>query len=312
MVDPPGIFGNLVSARDVYRLCAHLPRNAGTSARRLLWSGRRRTVDTYSRPAKDDQWWSIPAVQRRWSRLVTGDPGLDHYQWIADRHLQRGGLCALSVGCGEGARELRWARTGRFRRVLGIDLSPYAIASARRAAAAAGLADVVQFEVGDLADPRVGGDAAFDVVIGEHSIHHLSPLRAVLQSLRQRLVPGGLVLVDEFVGPTKFQGTDAQLGWINRLLPQLPERLRVRQDGSTKRRDTSSTTMQRRWRGSRDWPPSRTTAWRAANCRATSRSASGAGPGERRGGAALLLTLAAPADIVARHLGPPSAAAARQ
>ena len=237
MVDPPGIFGNLVSARDVYRLCAHLPRNAGTSARRLLWSGRRRTVDTYSRPAKDDQWWSIPAVQRRWNRLVTGDPGLDHYQWIADRHLRRGGLCALSVGCGEGARELRWARTGRFRRVLGIDLSPYAIASARRAAAAAGLADVVQFEVGDLADPRVGGDAAFDVVIGEHSIHHLSPLRAVLQSLRQRLVPGGLVLVDEFVGPTKFQGTDAQLGWINRLLPQLPERLRVRQDGSTKRRE---------------------------------------------------------------------------
>jgi SAM-dependent methyltransferase len=231
------MFGNLVSTRDIYRLCERLPHHAGTLARRLLWSGRRRTVDTYSRPAKDDQWWSIPAVLRRWNKLVTGDEQLDHYRWLADRYLPRSDLRALSVGCGEGARELRWARTGRFRSVLGIDLSPYAIDSARRAASAASLADVVRFEVGDLADPTVAGREPFDVIIGEHSIHHLSPLREVLQSLRQRLVPGGLVLIDEFVGPSKFQWTQAQLDWINRLLPQLPERLRRRQDGSLKHRE---------------------------------------------------------------------------
>ncbi|MFO0419058.1 MAG: hypothetical protein ACK53T_06615 [Planctomycetota bacterium] len=85
-------FGNPVSARDVYRLCERLPQHAGTLARRLLWSGRRRTVDTYSRPAKDDQWWSIPAVLRRWNRIVTGDEQLDHHRWIADRQLPRGEL----------------------------------------------------------------------------------------------------------------------------------------------------------------------------------------------------------------------------
>jgi hypothetical protein len=48
------MFGNLFSARDVVRLCERLPQHTRTLARRLLWSGRRRTVDTYSRPAKDD------------------------------------------------------------------------------------------------------------------------------------------------------------------------------------------------------------------------------------------------------------------
>lgn len=231
------MFGNLISARDVYRLCERLPRHAKTLAKRLLWSGRQRTVDTYSRVAKDDQWWSIPAVQRRWNRLVTGREDQDHYQWIAERHLPACGLRALSVGCGEGARERKWARTGRFASVLGIDLTPYAIASAQAAAREAGLDGVVQFQVGDLGDPSVLGGQTFDVVIGEHSLHHLSPLREVLTALRDRLRPGGLFLVDEFVGPSKFQWTDAQLDWINRLLPQLPERLRRRQDGTLKRRE---------------------------------------------------------------------------
>lgn len=231
------MFGNLISTRDLRRLCERLPQHAGTLARRLLWSGRRRTIDTYSRAVKDDQWWSIPAVLRRWNRLVTGSEQLDHYRWIADRYLHQGGLSAVSVGCGEGARELRWARTGRFRSVLGIDLTPYAIDSARRAVTASGLDSVVRFEVGDLADPTVAGEQPFDVVIGEHSIHHLSPLREVLMTLRDRMVPGGLFLIDEFVGPSKFQWTDAQLDWINRLLPKLPERLRRRQDGSLKSRE---------------------------------------------------------------------------
>jgi SAM-dependent methyltransferase len=231
------MFGNLVSTRDVVRLVQGLPRHTRTLAQRFLWSGRRRTVDTYSRPAKEDHWWAVPAVKRRWNRLVSGSEQIDHYQWIAERHLSRGGLRALSVGCGAGARELRWAATGRFRQIVGVDLTPWAIDAARRAAAAADLDHIVSFRVGDLADPATIGAEPFDALIGEHSIHHLSPLRQVLCSLRERLVQGGLVLVDEFVGPSKFQWTDAQLRWINQLLPQLPERLRRRQDGGLKCRE---------------------------------------------------------------------------
>jgi SAM-dependent methyltransferase len=231
------MLGNLISGRDLYRFGSDLPRHAAMLARRLLLSGRGRTVDTWNSGVRDDTWASVPAIQRRWNTLVSGDAGVDHHAWVAQRYLAGGGLRALAVGCGDGVRELEWARTGRFASLVGIDLAPAAIASAQAAARAAGLDGIVTFRVGDLSDREVLGSETFDVVIGERSVHHLSPLREILTSLRERLVPGGLFLLDDYVGPTRFQWTDAQLEAINHLLPLLPQRLRRKCDGGIKERE---------------------------------------------------------------------------
>ncbi|HZN40680.1 MAG TPA: class I SAM-dependent methyltransferase [Planctomycetota bacterium] len=232
------VLGNIVNFRDVQLLLSRLPTRAAQLVKRTLLSGRGRTIETYSRPVRNDQWWSVPAIQRRWNTLISGDPAVDHYSWIANKHLGAG-LRGLSVGCGEGARELAWARTGRFSKILGVDLTPAAIDSARRNAKEAGLDSVVEFRVADVADPKLNGagDESFDVVIGEHSVHHITPLRRVLLALRDRLEPGGLFLLNEFVGPTRFQWTAEQMRAINRLLPLLPVRLRRKADGHIKARE---------------------------------------------------------------------------
>ena len=107
--------------------------------------------------------------------------------------------------------------------------------SAREAAPSAGLADVLRFEVADVTAGPPGG-ARPDVLIGEHSLHHFAPLPEMMRGFRDMLPPGGLVLIDEFVGPNRFQWTDDQLECTNALLHLLPERLRRQPDGRIKKR----------------------------------------------------------------------------
>jgi SAM-dependent methyltransferase len=95
----------------------------------------------------------------------------------------------LSIGCGSGEYELEIARDVAL--VVGIDLSPVAIAYARQRAERVGLSNV-RFEAGALGDAEIG-PGAFDVIIAFGVLHHLgeSGRRDALRWARQRLVSGG-------------------------------------------------------------------------------------------------------------------------
>ena len=123
--------------------------------------------------------WDVPAVVRRRNRLATGDETVAHFEYLADRYLVGATVSALSVGSGTGWRELEWAQTGRFARILGLDLAPERVEAANRAAADAKLAEVVRFEVADVFAVAFAVDD-FDIVIFEDALHHLAPIDAIL------------------------------------------------------------------------------------------------------------------------------------
>ena len=56
-------------------------------------------------------------------------------------------------------------------------------------------------------------------------LHRRADLEEVLDRLAAMLEPDGLLFVEDFVGPSQFQWTDAQLEAINRLLARLPPEL---------------------------------------------------------------------------------------
>jgi SAM-dependent methyltransferase len=171
-------------------------------------------------------WWDLPAVRARWNLLISGDPNLGHQAYVAAKYLgDRSGLVALSLGCGSGGREASWAETGKFRRITGIDLSAPRIEAAHRAARAKGLEQILDYRVGNAMHIDAAA-AEYDVVLAEGSLHHLSPLHQVLENVRRALKPDGLFIVNEFVGPTRFQWTDRQLEVVNSLLQVLPARYR--------------------------------------------------------------------------------------
>ena len=74
--------------------------------------------------------------------------------------------------------------------------------------------------------------ASFDLVILDDALHHIAPLAPFLRKIHSWLRPGGLLVVNEFVGPSRFQWTDRQIELANRTAGRHAGPLKVRPDGT--------------------------------------------------------------------------------
>jgi SAM-dependent methyltransferase len=111
----------------------------------------------------------------------------------------------LDLGCGLGASSVALARAYPRATVLGVDLDEASVAGARAAAAEAGVADRVSFEVGDAA--HLSPEAPFDLVTVFEALHDMGDPVGALRAARELLADGGSVLVadervaDAFTAP---------------------------------------------------------------------------------------------------------------
>lgn len=164
-------------------------------------------------------------VSRYVQPLQTGEPETNWLVGLSRRlGLRRDGRW-LSLGCGAAGTELLAAKAGLFGSMLALDASPPALEEARRAAAAQGVASI-RFELADL-DRITLPRGEFDVALMCMSLHHVRELEATLEAVRQSLKPGGWLLLNEYVGPSRFQFPDRQLSLVAEALALLPERLRI-------------------------------------------------------------------------------------
>ncbi len=174
----------------------------------------------------------IRAINRR----ISGDPDIALPGALA-RELPRLGLrlpaarsCLL--GCGRGRLDRTLARAGIVSDHLGLDISPTPLAAAAAAAQAAGLGRLRyrQADLNQLSLPP----ASFDLILAEMSLHHVVRLEALYEAVARALKPGGLFVIDEYAGPTRFQWSDRQMQVVNALLELMPERLRHTPEGIRK------------------------------------------------------------------------------
>lgn len=230
------MFRNLINITDLLRLVEKI--RQGEILHRfmpILQTSKSRIKESWRHTQNPPKHWtSIPAVRRRWNRLVTGNPSRDIRTYIAEKYLTGRKAGALSVACGAGGVELEWAKTGVIRCLDAFDISEERIRFAAKQAAESGLDHVVKFFVAD-AETYTYGANKYDVVIAESALHHLRDLRRVIGDLAVSLRPGGLMVVNDFVGPSRFQWTDRQLEVVNGLLRILPVRYRtIWKSGSVK------------------------------------------------------------------------------
>lgn len=223
------MFNNLVNLHDFVVLFEKLRErgNAGV-LRKVFRSEKNRIRHSWSHtnnvPA---HWWDIPAVEKRWNLLITGDSDTEPYAYVAEKFFAGGGeRNALSLGCGGGGRELKWMATGSISQLDAYDISEERIAHARAEAAKGRFADRANFRVADIFELNVTPES-YDVVLLESSLHHFKPVRRILESVNRWLKPAGYVIVNEFVGPSRFQWSDRQLEIVNGILAMIPEQYRT-------------------------------------------------------------------------------------
>jgi SAM-dependent methyltransferase len=145
-------------------------------------------------------WMAHPLVRAEINRRVSGNPHLwpttALRQWLGNRAPL--GKC-LSIGCGAGGMERSLIEERIAAHATGIDMAANAIAEARR------LADgmPIDYVVTDAREYLRAHPSAFDAIIFHQSLHHFDALDELLVLVAHSLRAGGLLYLDEYVGPSR-------------------------------------------------------------------------------------------------------------
>lgn len=109
----------------------------------------------------------------------------------------------LSIGCGDGAVEIELAQSLRARantdfELVGVDLSPVLIERFRTSVRENGLERNVIPRVEDL--NMISADEKFDVILANHSLHHIVDLERVFDFIERALAPQGIFATADMIG----------------------------------------------------------------------------------------------------------------
>jgi SAM-dependent methyltransferase len=180
---------------------------------------------------EDHYWGAQPLVRRAINRRVTGDPNVWPMEWFANRYASPEGPVerGLSIGCGSGLLERDVVAKGICRAVEGIDFSPEAVAQAKRAAAEANLSPAIEYRVADIHALNLP-EARYDIVFFHGSLHHVRSVERALAQVRRSLKPGGLLYLDEYMGPSRAEWKDADWSFARSAFDALPAELKNRRE----------------------------------------------------------------------------------
>jgi SAM-dependent methyltransferase len=155
------------------------------------------------------RWWQSTHVVEVINERVCGErlSAVSHGLYALAKRLHPEALPApraVSVGGGYGAKEMEAISLGLAGSFDLFEISPGAVERGRALATESGLSDAMNFRLED-AFATVTGEQVYDLVFWNNALHHMSDTRAALEWSRRVLKPGGLLLMDDFVGPTRMQ-----------------------------------------------------------------------------------------------------------
>jgi SAM-dependent methyltransferase len=178
---------------------------------------------------KITEWLHSPLVgEYCLSRLKVGNKIMSVLQWllwVKEKYVPEALECGLSLGCGNGRLERHGLLLGICKKFDAFDVSNRSINIAIEEGEKQGLSDKLHYEVADINNISLECDK-YDIVFLGSAMHHFQNLEHVTAEIKKSLKKDGLLIANEFIGPSQFQWTDKQLQIMNELLQLLPLRLR--------------------------------------------------------------------------------------
>ncbi|MDI6778011.1 MAG: class I SAM-dependent methyltransferase [Patescibacteria group bacterium] len=179
-----------------------------------FWGSKENTSERYGRGF---HWVESNLVIEMINKNTSGDKKIDMFGYFINNYLseKRGQYTGLSLGCGTGAGERRLQAEKVFNDLEAVDISEEAISQARESAKKEKLN--IQYRVDDINNIKLEKNK-YDVIIANSSLHHIENLEYIFSEINNSLKDGGLLFVNEYVGPSQFQYTEKQVAILNEIL----------------------------------------------------------------------------------------------
>jgi SAM-dependent methyltransferase len=169
-------------------------------------------------------WMAHTSVLMYLNERATGDPARDWLSSWAHRWFAGTNLRVLVLGCGEGWLERAIAHWPFVSRIDAVDFAEEAVTRAREAARGI---EKIHYGVLDLNRDELP-HRAYDVIVAHQVLHHVENLEHACTQIHRALTPKGTFIVNEYVGPSRFQYSDSVLTIMNQLLACLGHPPRAR------------------------------------------------------------------------------------
>lgn len=199
---------------------------------KLQLSHSKRVVSKWDLHTAASDFWEIPEIVQDWNKTISGDKNKDYEDYVAQKYFPgKSGIKMLSIGCGDGAHERKFAIYPEVEKIIGIDIAEARVARAREFAQQLNLP--IEYIAGDFF--KIDLEAkSFDMVLFSSSLHHFYDIDNFLRDyIKPLLKDNGLLVVYEYCGPNRLQWRSSQLYEANRILNKIPKRYRTLYDGKT-------------------------------------------------------------------------------
>ena len=179
--------------------------------------------------------WIIPSLQQYWNNLISGNPEVSYESYVVQKYFHnKTNLSLLSIGCGEGKHERKFAVSGLFSKVIGVDISNERIERAKQTALENNLN--IEYIAGDFHQMNFNNES-FDLILFDSSLHHFNDIKGFLKNeILPLLKSEGILVANEFCGPNRLQWKKEQLDFANDLLKKLPKKYKTLIDGKSVKR----------------------------------------------------------------------------
>lgn len=146
--------------------------------------------------------------------------------WFKEKYVPNALEYGLTLGCGDGTLERQAIQMEICRNMDSYDISPVSIETANIINKEQGLDDKIACRIGDLNKITLEKNK-YDVIFSSMALHHISNLSHLFSQIARSLKNGGLLVANEYVGPSQFQWNEKQTKIINDLLKILPGSFRL-------------------------------------------------------------------------------------
>jgi|TARA_B100001964_G_C14181742_1_gene576611 ubiquinone/menaquinone biosynthesis C-methylase UbiE len=185
----------------------------------------KRVWDKNSNPSIN--WWSVPKIVERWNKLISHNYNIKYQDYFVDKYLKNEKkLILLSPGCGNAIKEMEYAKYSQFKLVECVDMSSERVKIAQENSREKSFDNMI-FSVNDLATFEFKKNH-YDIIVFDMILHHIKNVGNILEKVKYSLKNDGLLLINEYVGPNRFQYTKEQLDESNQILKKIPKKFKKR------------------------------------------------------------------------------------